>query len=249
MARVDYDRMAPRFDEGRALSPDALAGWRDALAPYLPPAAGLPVVDVGSGTGRFAGLLSDWFDVRVAGIEPSAGMRRAAQRPAGHGNVSYAGGDAQHLPLRGASCGAAWLSTVIHHIPDLAACARELRRVLAPNAPVLVRSWFPGRDNDLTQWRYFPGARRIAETFPSVDATVDAFATAGFAMEALESVPQVSAPGLRALADRIRTRADTTLELLSDEEFERGLAELERDAARETAPRPVVNRLDLLVVR
>jgi len=35
-----------------------------------------------------------------------------------------------------------WLSLVIHHIPDLAGAAREIRRVLRPGAPVLIR---PGR--------------------------------------------------------------------------------------------------------
>ena len=72
MARVDYDRMSARFDEGRSLSADALTAWRDALAPYLPPKNGLPLLDLGCGTGRFAAILAGWFGVRVIGVEPSA---------------------------------------------------------------------------------------------------------------------------------------------------------------------------------
>ena len=248
MARVDYDRQAARFDAGRALSAEAAAGWRDAVAPYLASLTA-PLLDLGSGTGRFAELLAGWFALRVVGVEPSAGMRRAARRNVARPDVSFAGGVAEALPLRDASCGAAWLSTVIHHFRDLPGAARELRRVLVPGAPVLVRSWFPGTSGDLLMYRYFPSAPAIANTFPTVEDTVAAFASAGFAPEHRESVAQESAPSLRAYAARVRTRADTTLELLDDEEFERGLAWLDRDAAAEQTPQPVVNTLELLVLR
>lgn len=42
-------------------------------------------------------------------------------------------------------------------------------------------------------------------------------------MEALETVEQLSAPSLRNFRDRVRMRADSTLELLSDEECARAL--------------------------
>ncbi len=42
---------------------------------------------------------------------------------------------------------------VIHHIPDLGACAQELRRVLRPGGPILIRSAFPGRLDGNSVWR------------------------------------------------------------------------------------------------
>lgn len=86
----------------------------------------------------------------------------------------------ESLPLRAASCAAAWLSTVIHHIADLDAAARELRRVLRGDGPVLVRSAFPGREHGITLFRFFPGARRALARFPSVARVGEAFAAAGF---------------------------------------------------------------------
>jgi hypothetical protein len=62
-------------------------------------------------------------------------------------------------------------------------------------------------------------------------------------------VPQVSARSLAEFRDRVRLRADTTLQAISDDDFAAGLAALDRDAAAETAPTPVVTRLDLLVLR
>jgi ubiquinone/menaquinone biosynthesis C-methylase UbiE len=245
MARVDYDRMAARYDRGRALPADGLEGWRAALAAYLPPPDALPVLDLGAGTGRFASAIADWFGVGVVAVEPSAGMRRQAARAGRHARVAWVGGLAERLPLRDACCGGAWLSTVLHHLDDLAGCAREVRRVVRAGGPVLVRSAFPGRHDRITLFRFFSGAGRVADTFPAVGA----FRAAGFAFEALRQVPQVSAPSLRAALERVRLRADTTLAALPDEELAEGLAALERAAAAEATPTPVVDHLDLLVLR
>jgi SAM-dependent methyltransferase len=248
MARVDYDRMAAHYEQARSIALDGLEGWREALAAHLPPAGGLPVLDLGAGTGLFAFALARWFDLDVIAVEPSAGMRAQARRRRPHPRVAQVGGRVEQLPLRARSCGAAWLSTVIHHLDDLPGCARALREVLPAGGPVLVRSAFPGRQDGITLFRFFPGARRIAATFPTVEATVEAFAAAGFALESLRPVSQVTAPGLRALAERVRLRADSTLAPLPDDELARGLAALERAAATEPAG-PVVDHLDLLVLR
>ncbi len=166
-----------------------------------------------------------------------------------HTRIDYVTGRAEQLPLRDATCDAAWLSTVIHHVDDLGAAASELRRVLRPSAPVLIRSGFPGRTDHLEIVRWFPGAERVIATFPSIDETAAAFATAGFQLERVVDVPQTSAPGLRAFAERVRRRADTTLLHISDDEFASGLARLEAAAAAEIEPQPIVDQLTLLVLR
>jgi ubiquinone/menaquinone biosynthesis C-methylase UbiE len=249
MARVDYDQLAASYDAGRALSSDGLEGWRAALAGYLPPPGGLPVLDVGAGTGLFAAAIAGWFDAEVVAVEPSAGMHSQARLGRPHARVAWVGGRAEQLPLRDGCCGGAWLSTVIHHLGDLPRCARQLRRVVRAGGPVLIRSSFPGRHQGITLFRFFPGAGRIAAGFPTVEATVAAFEAAGFAFETLRQVPQVSAPSLRAAVERVRRRADSTLQPLPDHEFAAGLAAMERAAAAEATPTPVVDHLDLLVLR
>jgi SAM-dependent methyltransferase len=235
-ARVDYDRMAAGYDRGRALPLEGLREWRAALAAHLPATGGSPVLDLGAGTGLFAAAIATWFDARVVAVEPSEGMRRRARQARPHPRVLLVGGTAERLPL-------------IHHFADLPGCARELRRVLRPGGPVLIRTAFPGRLDGITLFRFFPGAARVAETFPTVEATVGAFEAAGFAFQALQPVPQVTAPSLRAAVERVRSRADTTLQALGDGEFAAGLAAMERAAAAEAAPSPIVDHLDLLVVR
>ena len=95
--------------------------------------------------------------------------------------VTIIAGEAEAIPPRDGSCRAAWLSTVIHHIADLSECAQELERVLQPGGPVLIRGSFANRQDEIPLFRFFPGALQIASTFPTVEATVTAFETAGFA--------------------------------------------------------------------
>lgn len=245
---ADFNRMAPGYDAGRSLPNEGMEVWRAALLRHLPERTTFPVLDLGCGTGRFAVPLADWLEARVVGIDPSREMLRAATGGGSHPETTYLVGRAENIPLAGSTCDFAWLSTVVHHFSDLPRAAAELRRVVRPGGAVVIRSWFPRRA-DVTHFRYFPGAKRIAETFPTIEAVELAFATAGFRREALETVTQVSAPSLRVFCERVRTRADTTLQLLSDEAFTEGMRRLEADAAAEVDPRPVTSALDLLVLR
>jgi ubiquinone/menaquinone biosynthesis C-methylase UbiE len=247
VSRVDYDQMAARYDGARKIEADGLLGWRAAIERHLPPRPQPRILDLGAGTGQFCFALAEWFDAHVVALEPSAGMRRQARVKSADPRVVLLGGNAERIPLRAGICDVAWLSTVIHHIPDLAACARELKRVLVEDGIVLIRSAFPGRLDEITLFHFFPEARRVADTFPSVATTVAAFNAAGFVQHSLERVSQISAPSLREACERVRLRADTTLKALSEAEFAAGLAKVERAAREDQTGAPVIDRLDLLV--
>ncbi|HSR27467.1 MAG TPA: hypothetical protein VLR51_03340, partial [Actinomycetes bacterium] len=71
---------------------------------------------------------------------------------------------------------------------------------------------------------------------PTVERVSETFAGAGFRVEGLAAVDQVSATSLAAYRDKVRRRADTGLKLLPDDQFAAGLAALERAADAETDP-------------
>jgi SAM-dependent methyltransferase len=221
--------------------------WRAALAEVLPAGDDEPVLDVGAGTGIWSAAIATWFAARVVAVEPSAAMRTQARSKELPATVALVAGAGEAVPLRTASCRAAWLSTVIHHLADLRACAVELRRVLRTGGPVLIRSSFPGRQDEIPLFDFFPGARRVAETFPTVEQTERAFAAAGFTLEDLRRVHEARGVDPSTLVDRLRAmrRSDSTLVGLADDEFAAGLAEVERFVA-EGRPIPPTG-LDLLV--
>ena len=249
MARITYDdQTAAAYKAVREVPRDGLGEWRDAIRRHLRPLPGMTLVDIGAGTGQFAAAFSDWFGLAIRAVEPSAAMRAQIPRRPG---IQVLEGDASALPLPGGSADGAWLSLVIHHIPDLEAAAREIRRVLRPGAPVLIRQGFPGRA-DTTHtfpWEFFPETARTSDTYPSVERVCQAFATAGFHRDALEQVPETlaSLAEFLARADTFR-RADTNMRNLTEEEFLRGKERLRR-AAQTPGPEPRTNWLDLLVLR
>jgi SAM-dependent methyltransferase len=252
MTRITYDaQTAAAFKAVREVPRDGLGPWRDAIRRHLRPVPTMTVVDIGAGTGAFATAFHDWFGLRVCAVEPSAAMR--AQIPRWPG-IQVLEGDANALPLPDGAADGAWLSLVIHHIPDLPAAAREIRRVLRPGAPVLIRQGFPGRLERIELVRWFPETARTVATYPSVEQTGQAFAAAGFRREALEPIPETYPTGLGELLAQVDTlrRADTTLRALTEEEFRRGKERLRRAAEESVAtpnPEPRSNWLDLLVLR
>ena len=256
MARNSYDEQtAAAFKAAREVPRDGLADWRDAVERHLRPTPEMTLVDVGAGTGQFAMAFAEWFDLTVVAVEPSAAMRARIPRSP---SIEVREGGAGALPLPDRSADAAWLSLVIHHVPDLEAAAHELRRVLRPGAPVLIRLGFPDRYEPLGDLkhdsielvRWFPETARTANTFPTLEETCGAFAAAGFHREALEQVRETYSTSLAELLGQVDTlrRADTTLRSLTHAEFLRGKERLSR-AARAAEPEIRSNWLDLLVLR
>jgi ubiquinone/menaquinone biosynthesis C-methylase UbiE len=211
----------------------------------------MTLVDIGAGTGAFATAFSDWFDLSVVAVEPSAAMRNQIPRiPA----IKVLEGSASALPLPDESADAAWLSLVIHHISDLESAAHEIRRVLRPGAPVLIRQGFPGRLDRIELVRWFPETARAVDSYPSVMDTCEAFAAAGFHQDALEPVRETYPTSLADFLEQVDTfrQADTTMRSLTEDEFLRGKERLRRavEHAVDTAsPEIRSNWLDLLVLR
>lgn len=253
MARIGYDEeTATAFKAVREVPRDGLSEWCEAVRRHLRPSPGMTLVDIGAGTGAFSVAFSDWFDLTVFAVEPSAAMREhIPETPA----IRVFEGAASALPLPDDSADAAWLSLVLHHIPDLEGAAHEIRRVLRAGAPVLIRGGISGLNYDgIENVRWFPETARTIDTYPSLAETCTAFAAAGFELDTLEQVRETYAASLADFFDQVDTlrRADTTLRGLTEAEFLRGKERLGRAVrqAEETAtPEPRSNWLDLVVLR
>jgi SAM-dependent methyltransferase len=247
---IDYNgRIATNYAEARGLSPETADLWSGIVEPLIAREQQATVLDLGCGTGRFSTVFAQRFPARVIGLDPAVGMLRAATRGGNRDNLFYAAARGERLPLADGCCDLAWLSQMIHHVTDRNACARELRRVVRPGGYVLIRGTFADRlDGCPTLLRFFPGTRRIMAQFPALEEVMAGFRLAGFSVEDLRRVPQKTCENLAEFAARTRLRADSTLSLLPDAEFQRCQAALER-AAGEEPPTPVIEGIELLVLR
>jgi ubiquinone/menaquinone biosynthesis C-methylase UbiE len=246
---LDYDeRQYAVYARGRAISPAMLATWMRIFAGHVPGHRPLAVLDLGCGTGRFTPALARTFGGPVYGIEPSTQMRDIAVRSA-HPGVTYLAGRAEDMPLPTASCDVVLMYLVFHHVRDRVAAVAEIRRVLRPGGRVLMRSTFADRMPDLWWHRFFPRVVEIEkEMFPAVVQVEQAFSRAGLRVLSLETVRERFADSMAESAARLRLRAISTFEYLTEQEIAQGFAALDAAVAAETSPRPVEGASDLLVL-
>jgi SAM-dependent methyltransferase len=238
-----YDgRMASAYNDGRHLLPEAEDAWVTSIRDLVPP--GAAIVDVGAGTGRFARPLARRFGATVTAVEPAPRMRAVGAGVPQPG-VAWVAGSAEALPVRSGVADVVWLACVVHYL-DLAVAGRELARVLNGAGRVLVRSTFPDRFDRIEWLRWFPAARAIDERrMPSVEDLQEAWAPHDLSLEARVATRHLVARDLDDLADRLSRRAISTLTLISDDDFARGLAAL-RAHARTAPPRPVHSHVDVV---
>ncbi|MBS0297834.1 MAG: class I SAM-dependent methyltransferase [Proteobacteria bacterium] len=243
------DNQHKGYREGRALDPEQMAQWAEVFAAEAPLARPLDVLDLGSGVGRFTPLLAETFGGRAWGVEPSAKMRALADAHAAHQRVAYLEGSGEAIPLPDASVDLVLMFLSFHHMPDRATAAAEIARVLKPGGRVLLRSVFSDRMPELDWHRYFPRARAVEmQMFPTLGEAEQAFATTGFRTLSLHTVEERFAPTLREHARRLRLRAVSTFEHLSEAEIQEGFARLDTALETEAAERPVRALADLLVL-
>jgi SAM-dependent methyltransferase len=233
---VDYDRVQHgAYAKGRALPPTAIQTYMDIFARHLPARRPLTVIDLGSGTGRFTPALAEAFGGPVYGVEPAAAMRQTAEAGAGHPRVSYLDGEAARIPLPDGSADALLMFLSFHHFPDQAAATREIARVVKPGGRVILRSTFKERIPD-HWWRgFFPRSHAVEEAmFPSQAEARALFEAAGFAtVEAVEMEIPFEGDIAGAVA-RLRHRAVSTFEHMTDEELDEGFARIDAALAAGT---------------
>jgi ubiquinone/menaquinone biosynthesis C-methylase UbiE len=250
VGKVDYDdRQFAVYAQGRALTPARLAQWMTVFAGHAPPRRPLAVLDLGSGTGRFAPALAATFGGPVYAVEPSRRMREAAIASAAHPAVSYLAGCAEDIPLPAGSCDVVLLFLVFHHVAGQAAAAAQIGRVLRPGGRVLIRSTFADRMPDLWWHHFFPRAIEIEkQMFPTVEEVAAAFSSTGLQVVALQTLSERFTGSLAQSAARLRLRAISTFEHLTEQETAQGFAALDAAVRAGTPLQPTNSASDLLVL-
>lgn len=229
MDKVQYDeRMHATYAAGRQMSSVARKSWMEAFARHLPEMRPVVWLDLGSGTGRMSPSLANVFGGPVWGVEPSDRMRGQAVANAGHPAVTYLAGSAEHIPLPDASCDAALLFFVWHHVVDREVAARELRRVVKPGGTLFVQANFSDKMPDVWWFRVMPEWGEVDRAqFRSEEEVKGDFTGAGWTLVSDDAVTWLRSANLAVDLERLKRRAVSVFAHMSEEAVESGFARIE----------------------
>jgi SAM-dependent methyltransferase len=230
---MDFAPMAARYDELRP-------AWRELAELTLAELEGARrLLDVGCGTGRFAVLAAERLGARVWGVDPSAEMLARARARAGARESGWRQASAEQLPFKDGWFDAVHAHLVLHLVDSVPRAVAEMLRVLGGDGRIAIVSFRPEHFDRFHLAPYFPSLTEIDRARFPTPAEIAAQLRAGGLEQVRESsVHQQLELAPEAVLERVRGRYISTLYLLDDDEYQAGLARLERDLAGRTAPVP-----------
>jgi len=248
---VNYDLTAipATYDRARDHGPEVRDLWMTVVASYAGRSPINTILDLGCGTGRFSQDLANRFQARVVGVDPSQKMLNQARGKRLRPGVHYGRGTAEDIPLVDGAVDMVFMSMSFHHFRNRERAARECRRVLRADRPVVVRTGTREQIESYPYVPFFPQTRSmLQDLLPDHASLREVFESAGFRCAASEVIAQTIAPTWAAYADKLSAGGDSVLSRLSEAELARGLEAVRSYDAR-CPGQPVVEPIDVFLFR
>jgi ubiquinone/menaquinone biosynthesis C-methylase UbiE len=219
----DFGARAATYDQLRP----ADENWREVYEALVREGdlAGRRVLDVGCGTGKFVAALSE--RAKVWGLDASPEMLEVARARAPEARFKQ--GSAEAMPFKDGWFDRATLWLVVHLLDRPRAYA-EIRRVLSPGGVIAVATFDPSYFRLFWFRDYFPSMEKIdLARFPTREDFAAELAATGFGEPTFTRISQRAEATREVALERIRGKHIATFDLISDEEYEAGLARAERE--------------------
>ena len=208
----------------------------DVLASAAAQARPFRLLDVGTGTGRYLDMVSEYLsstlaaDICPIGLDRSPAMVGQARRLNGcaYPRASHLVGAVETLPFRAASCDAITSFNAVHHF-DLARFASEASRVLTPSG-LLVLYTRTAEQNRGTIWgRYFSDFATLETRLHSVSAFRRALdATHAFTSVRVQTIPWRVTTSLSRLLEQVTAYHYSTFRFYSPDRLRTALDTFQR---------------------
>lgn len=220
---LDYDELAVEYAAHRTVHPEVLRQLIETGRVY----AGSKVLEVGCGTGNYAVALAKATGCHCWGVDPSVAMLAEARRR--DPLLEFSRGEAESLAFEPGFFDVVYSVDVIHHVNNRAGAFDEAARVLRDGGRVctvtdseaIIRTRRPLSE-------YFPETVAVElQRYPPLSELRTLMSRAGF-----EEIREDEA-GLTCHSDDVepyRAKAFSSLRLIPDSAFQRGLRRLERQA-------------------
>ncbi len=182
--REAYRLWADRYETETAVS-----ALEDRLVRQRPVGGGQALLDAGCGTGRRLAAVKERF-AKVAGVDLVFDMLRAGRvRDRERRNLVAA--DLRALPFADGTFDLVWCRLVMGHLPELRPAYRELRRVAAEGAELVVTDFHPAATAAGHERTFRDASGRLHTVEHHVHTLADSMAAAGaegwFPLESVEA--------------------------------------------------------------
>jgi SAM-dependent methyltransferase len=224
IGRVDYDSLAPEYGAHRAADPVVVA----ALCRGARLDRASRVLEVGCGTGNYIAPVHEQTGAECVGVDPSREMLAVAR--ARSSGVEFLSGIAEALPVPAGSFDLVFSIDVLHHVGDVRSAVVESARALRSGGRLCIGTEDKEMFVHRIHGRYFPETVEVERArYPRVEMLRAAMADAG-----LGDVSDELLVLQRRVVDiaPYRDRAFSSLHLIPDDAFERGLERMRRDLER-----------------
>jgi ubiquinone/menaquinone biosynthesis C-methylase UbiE len=186
---------------------------------------GRRVLDIGCGTGRFLAQLA--AIAKAWGVDASPEMLEVARSRAAGAGLKL--GSAEDLPFKDSWFERATMWLVAHLVERPRAFA-QAHRVLEPDGRFAVATFDPSYFDEFWLNELFPGMEAVdRERFSTAGELETELAAAAFDEIRLTRLSQRGSLTRDDALERIRGKHISTFDLISDQEYETGLARAERE--------------------
>lgn len=240
---------AKSYNIARALPEKTQKMWMERLIELVPKESVNNILDLGGGTGRFAGLLQRTYNCPITVIDPSIEMLKQGKR-CGPKNIVWICGKAEQIDFIDGSVDMVWMSQVYHHLEDKELALREIYRVLHTNGYLAIRNGTRENSAELKWMQCFPEAQLLDDARIPTQADIDAkVCQYGFSFIKMETVYQTFAASYQEYYEKISQRGLSSLISISDGAFRRGLRRLKKWVTEQPRDQKVYEPVDLFVFR